>query len=265
MDFLGMPDVSPHVFLGLTAASLVTSFLGISTGAAGGLLLLAIMASVLPPAVLLPIHTVVQLGSGITRTLMMWRHVMRGTLPPFIIGAIIGAAAGAKIFVALPINILEGILGLFIIVATWLPRLGRVGGERTRFVVLGFGTTFLGMFVSATGTLLAPLIAGSSAQPLRPGRNLRRPHQHHPRRQARGVRLSWLRDRPLCAADGRHDRDRRGRQLAGRARARPHGRKKLQARIPHHPDAARAAADVGGDRGLVRRCVSPIAAECRPA
>ena len=67
----------------------------------------------------------------------------------------------AKIFVALPINILEGILGLFIIVATWLPRLGRVGGERTRFVVLGFGTTFLGMFVSATGTLLAPLIAGT--------------------------------------------------------------------------------------------------------
>src|SRR5262249_54377442 len=55
MDFLGMPDVSPHVFFGLTAASLVTSFLGISTGAAGGLLLLALMASVLPPSVLLPI------------------------------------------------------------------------------------------------------------------------------------------------------------------------------------------------------------------
>jgi uncharacterized membrane protein YfcA len=93
----------------------------------------------------------------------MWRHDMRGTLPPFIIGAIIGAAAGAKIFVALPINILEGILGLFIIVATWLPRLGRIGGERARFVVLGFSTTFLGMFVSATGTLLAPLIAGTAS------------------------------------------------------------------------------------------------------
>src|SRR5262249_58727015 len=85
MDFLGMPDVSPHVFFGLTAASLVTSFLGISTGAAGGLLLLAIMASVLPPSVLLPIHTVVQLGSGITPTPMMWRHVMPGTPPPVIL------------------------------------------------------------------------------------------------------------------------------------------------------------------------------------
>src|SRR5262245_2551030 len=152
MDFLGMPEITPLVFFGLSAASLVTSFLGISTGAAGGLLLLGIMASVLPPAVLLPIHTVVQLGSGVSRTAMMWRHVMRGTLAPFIIGAILGAAAGAKIFVALPITVLQGILGVFIIVATWLPELGRIGAEGARFAVLGFGTTFLGMFVSATGT-----------------------------------------------------------------------------------------------------------------
>src|SRR5262249_48815060 len=167
MDFLGMPDVSPHVFFGLTAASLVTSFLGISTGAAGGLLLLAIMASVLPPAVLLPIHTVVQLGSGVSRTVMMWRHVMRGTLAPFVVGAIIGAAAGAKIFVALPITILQGILGLFIIVATWLPRLGRVGDGRARVVVLGLGPPLLRMSVSATPTLPAPPIPTTPPTPPR--------------------------------------------------------------------------------------------------
>ena len=42
---------------------MVTAFLGVSTGAAGGLLLLGIMATVLPPLVLIPIHTVVQLGA----------------------------------------------------------------------------------------------------------------------------------------------------------------------------------------------------------
>src|SRR5215510_11880907 len=162
MDFLGMPEITPLVFFGLSAASLVTSFLGTSTGAASGLLLAGIMASLLPPAVLLPIHTVVQLGSGVSRTVMMWPHVMRGTLAPFIIGAVLGAAAGAKIFVALPITVLQGILGVFIIVATWLPQLGRIGAEGARFAVLGFGTTFLGMFVSATGTLLAPLMAGTA-------------------------------------------------------------------------------------------------------
>src|SRR5215217_2076359 len=118
MEFLGMPDVSPLVFFGLPAASFLTAFLGVSTGAAGGLLLLAIMATVLPPAMLIPLHTVVQLGSNVSRA--------------------------------------------FILVVTWMPRLGRIGAERTRFLALGFATTFLGMFVSATGTLLAPLVAGSA-------------------------------------------------------------------------------------------------------
>ena len=157
-----MPDVTPAVFFCLCAASLVTSFLGISTGAAGGLLLLAIMTTVLPPLVLIPIHTVVQLGSGVTRTLFMWRHVMVGTLAPFLIGAVIGATIGAHVFIVLPISILQGILGIFIIAVTWLPRIGRMGGERARYAVLGFGTSFLGMFVSATGSLLAPWIAGNA-------------------------------------------------------------------------------------------------------
>jgi uncharacterized membrane protein YfcA len=162
MEFLGMPDVSPVVFFGLPAASFLTAFLGVSTGAAGGLLLLAIMAMVLPPAVLIPIHTVVQLGSGVSRTFFMWRYVMAGTLAPFVVGAIVGAILGAKIFVALPITLLQGILGVFILVVTWMPRLGRFGNDWTRFVALGFGTTFLGMFVSATGTLLAPLVSSSA-------------------------------------------------------------------------------------------------------
>jgi uncharacterized membrane protein YfcA len=162
MEFLGVPDIGPLVFLGLSVASFATAFLGISTGAAGGLLLLGIMTTVLPPAVLIPIHTVVQLGSGVSRTVMMWRHVTRGLIAPFVIGAVIGAAVGAKIFIALPLAILQGILGFFILTVTWIPRFGRFGSERTRYAIIGFGTTFLGMFVSATGTLLAPLVASSS-------------------------------------------------------------------------------------------------------
>ena len=120
------------------------------------------MTTLLPPLVLIPIHTVVQLGSGVTRTLFMWRHIMVGTLAPFSVGAVIGATLGAHVFIALPLSILQGILGAFIIAVTWLPKLGRAGGERARYAVLGFGTSFLGMFVSATGTLLAPLVASNA-------------------------------------------------------------------------------------------------------
>ena len=44
----------------------------------------------------------------------------------------------------------------------WLPKVGRVGNLHGRFAVLGFGASFLGMFVSATGTLLAPFVASAA-------------------------------------------------------------------------------------------------------
>jgi len=162
MDFLGTPDVGPLLFLGLSAASFVTAFIGVSTGAAGGVILLAIMAMAMPPAAVIPVHTVVMLGTGLSRTVVMWRHVMRGTLLPFIAGAAVGAIAGANVFVALPMAGLQGILGTFILLVTWMPRLGRIGAERGRFAALGFGTTFLGVFVSATGSLLAPFVASAA-------------------------------------------------------------------------------------------------------
>jgi len=161
-QFLGVPDIDPWIFGGLALASLVTSFIGAVAGAAGGLILLAIMAMIFPPAVLIPIHTVVQFGAGSSRAVMMWRWVMRGTLLPFLLGSAVGAALGAQIFVALPTIVLEGILGAAVIILAWLPKFGRIGPERRRFAVLGFGATFLGMFISATGTLLAPFVASAS-------------------------------------------------------------------------------------------------------
>ena len=162
MDFLGTPGVDTLTFFALTAASLITAFVGVFTGAAGGVMLLGLMALALPPAVLLPIHTVVMLGSGITRTMIMWRDVIRGMVLPFVAGAAIGAVAGANVFVALPQSMLLLILGVFMLIVTWLPKLGRIGPERGRFVVLRFFTTFLGVFVSATGSLLAPFLASAT-------------------------------------------------------------------------------------------------------
>jgi uncharacterized protein len=162
MDFLGTPDIGPLTFFGLVVASCVTAFIGVFTGAAGGVVLLGLMAMTMPPLALIPVHTVVMLGAGVTRTMIMWRKVMRGTLVPFTVGSAIGAAAGAKIFISLSTTWLQLILGVFILLVTWMPNTGRVGGERNRFAVLGFATTFLGVFVSATGTLLAPFVAAAT-------------------------------------------------------------------------------------------------------
>ncbi len=160
--FLGMPDVDGWLVLGLAAASFVTTFLSVAMAMGGGLMLLAILAVFFPPVVLIPIHTLVQLGVGTSRVLLMWRYIMRDTVLPFTIGAGLGAAAGAQIFVTLPAALLYGILSVFIVTVTWLPHLGRFGPERGRFALLGAAATFLGMFVSATGTLVSPFVAAAS-------------------------------------------------------------------------------------------------------
>ena len=164
MDFsiFTAPDIGPWLFAGLCFASFATALLGTLAGAAGGLILLALMANVLRPEVLIPVHTVVQLGQGISRTLVMRKHVVWETVTPFVIGAVAGAIAGAKIFVALPMGWLQLILGFFILLVTWIPKLGRIGGVNKRFIGVGFAATFLGVFVSATGTLIAPVIAAAS-------------------------------------------------------------------------------------------------------
>ena len=144
--FLEMAGIDLWVFAGLAIAALLTAFISAVAGTAGGLILLAIMAFVFPPFLLIPIHTVVQLGSSASMLTSRWRYLMRGTLLPFTVGSIIGAAIGGQIFVSLPQNILQLILGVCILVLAWVPKIAHFGPERGRFVFVGFVATFLGIF-----------------------------------------------------------------------------------------------------------------------
>lgn len=160
--FLGVPDVPLWLFLLLSATTIFTTMLGMTTGTVGGLGLLAVMAIFFPPAILVPVHTFVQLGVGSSRAVLMWRHVIKPTLIPFMIGAGIGAALGAQIYVALPTGILQGIIAILIIVLVWMPKFTLIGSVKKRFAGLGFAATFIGMFVSATGTMVGPFVAGEA-------------------------------------------------------------------------------------------------------
>ncbi len=154
-----MAGINSWIFAGLSGAALVTAFISSVSGAAGGLILLATMALVFPPVLLIPLHTIVQLGASTAMVAAHWRHLMRDTVLPFALGAIIGAAMGGRIFISLPESVLQAILGVSILVLAWVPRIARFGPERGRFVFVGFLTTFLGVFISATGTLLATFTA----------------------------------------------------------------------------------------------------------
>lgn len=158
-QFLGMAGIDLWIFAGLSGAALLTAFISTVSGIAGGLILLALMAFVFPPVLLIPIHTIVQLGVSSTMVTALWRHLMRNTVLPFTVGAVIGAALGGQIFISLSQSVLQLILGGSILLLAWVPQIARFGPERGRFVFVGFVITFLGVFISATGTLLATFTA----------------------------------------------------------------------------------------------------------
>lgn len=161
-QFLGMPGIDVWLFAGLSFAAMVTAFIAAVVGTAGGLILIAIMAFVFPPALLIPLHTVIQLGVSTSMLLSRWRDFMTETLFPFIIGSIIGAAIGGQIFVNLSEAILLFILGISMLILTWVPAIARFGPDHGRFAFVGFIATFLGVFISATGSLLAAFTAAAA-------------------------------------------------------------------------------------------------------
>ena len=151
-------DVSALAGIGLVALSLFTSALTAAAGIGGGLVLLGVMASFLPPIVVIPTHGVVQLGSNAGRAVLLRQHIDRGILLPFALGSVLGIVLGAKLFVALPTAVLEIVLGLFILACVWLPKLKASRIPDRGFTLVGIAGSFCTMFVGATGPFVASFI-----------------------------------------------------------------------------------------------------------
>lgn len=150
---LALPEALPlAAFWALLAFSFAASFLTAALGIGGGALLLAIMASLVPPAVLIPVHGVVQLGSNAGRAAMLWRHIHRPALPAFALGTLVGCALGGSIVVSLPPQAVQIAVGCFVIYSVlarppaWLRRWPWLTGGVSSFLTMFFGAT--GVFVA---------------------------------------------------------------------------------------------------------------------
>jgi uncharacterized membrane protein YfcA len=136
----------------------LTAALSAVVGMGGGITLLAIMTALLPAAVVVPIHGVVQLTSNGTRTLLFLPHVHWRIFAYYIVPALFGVFVGARWYVGGPLAWFRPAVGTFILVylATMRrrPRLRRL--PLASFAPLGL---FVGLFASllgATGPLIAP-------------------------------------------------------------------------------------------------------------
>jgi uncharacterized protein len=143
----------------LVVASFFTSALTAAFGLGGGIAMLALLGAFVPVAALIPVHGAVQLGSNTGRAWHQRAHVRTDIFGPFLVGSLLGAAAGGAVVVQLPDAALKVVLGLFIIAVTWtkIPGFDRLGMAG---LAIGSGVTALvTMFVGATGPLLSAFFA----------------------------------------------------------------------------------------------------------
>jgi uncharacterized membrane protein YfcA len=141
----------------LILASGVTSFIAGAFGLGGGIVLLAIMGSLMPVATMIPVHGVVQWGSNAGRMLLMLRHVDTSVLLPFALGSLVGGAVGSAVVIRMPPELLQIGLGLFVLWSIW-GRPPALASGRTAMAGTGLISTFLTMFFGATGVFVAAVV-----------------------------------------------------------------------------------------------------------
>jgi len=135
--------------LGIFATA--TSFLTAIAGLGGGLLLLALMAQLFSPLVLIPLHGIAQFFSNANRGLIHRKELEWTYLRPFLFGSAIGAFAFVPLVVF--VNPVTGAIGVgfFILLVTWCPKWINV--SKLPYVLSGALTSGLGVLFGATGPL----------------------------------------------------------------------------------------------------------------
>lgn len=150
--------VPPAIALLLIAISFLTSAFTAAFGIGGGTVMLGALAGAVPPGVIIAVHGLVQVGSNLGRSYVQRAHALWPLVARFTLGSLVGVALGAAFVVAVPERVLLGLLGLFILAMAWIPK-PRIPGLASSGLLIGGGlSTFITMFVGATGPFVQALL-----------------------------------------------------------------------------------------------------------
>ncbi len=129
---------------------------------AGGITFLAVLLLFLPPLVAIPVHGVIQLASNGSRAWIQREHAQTDIVWRYALLLLPMGVLGLGVAQSLPEDAIRLAIGVFVLLATWVPRvltLGYEGGDptsRTKFIWLGAVTGFVNVTIGATGPLIAP-------------------------------------------------------------------------------------------------------------
>jgi uncharacterized membrane protein YfcA len=131
-------------------------------GMAGGIILLGSMLIFLDPIVAIPLHGAIQLVSNTTRATVQRRHLQWPLIWRYAILLLPTGLIAIQLVVLAPQEMLKGVIGVFVLLATWRPKWLLLGTKpdaidsKRRFIILGAVVGFLNIIVGAVGPFIAP-------------------------------------------------------------------------------------------------------------
>lgn len=141
--------------LALIGLSFITSLITATFSLGGGMLMLAVLALVFPPTVVVPLHGAIQLGSNAGRALVQRAHVQWPFVLWITLGGVIGTVIGGQFASRLPQTLFQVIIGCFVLVTTWLPQPKVIARSPVVQFLGGIAISAIGMVVGAGGPLVA--------------------------------------------------------------------------------------------------------------
>ncbi len=161
IDFVP-PGMGVTSMILLIALGFVGAFIAAAFSMGGGQLMIAALAQVLPPAALIPVHGLVQLGANSGRVAILWKHIVWTGYVPFVVGNIIGASLGAYLYVQIPPWLIQICVGSFILWSV----IGKMPAISGRYVFgVGIIASFLTMFFGSTAHFIAAIVRAMNLQP----------------------------------------------------------------------------------------------------
>jgi uncharacterized membrane protein YfcA len=154
------PGLGQGAALALVALSFLTSLITATFSMGGGSLMVAAMALVFPPVVVVPVHGCVQLGSNAGRALVQRAHIQWKFILWLGLGAVLGSVVGGRFAYLLPEKWFTLAIGFFVLVTTWLPQPKIIAESRSLQFAGGTVVSALGMVVGAAGPLIAAFVRG---------------------------------------------------------------------------------------------------------
>jgi uncharacterized membrane protein YfcA len=142
-------------FLIITAA-FFTSALSACIGLGGGSLLLALMATILPISVVIPLHGAAQTFSNLGKAYFGRKQIVWKLTLPFLLGTLIGTATGLLILSFISPSINQIILGIFLLASTWAPQWLLL--DKIKVWISGAISSVISVFAGATGPIVMSML-----------------------------------------------------------------------------------------------------------